>query len=56
MLETKTRAECGISLEEVLVENIFIFLCSMRPLVISNALTEEGTVVEKGAVSRMILD
>lgn len=50
MLETKTWAECGIPLEEVIVGNSFAFLCSMRPLVISNALSEEGTVVEEGAV------
>jgi hypothetical protein len=56
MLETKTWAECGIPLEEVLVENSFAFLCSMRTLVISNALTEKDTVVEEGAFSRTTLD
>jgi hypothetical protein len=56
MLETKTWAECEITLEEVLVGSSFAFLCSMRPLLISNALTEEGTVVEEGEVSRTTLD
>jgi hypothetical protein len=56
MLETKIWAECGIPLEEVLVGNNFVFLCSMRHLVISNALIEEGTVIEEGAVSRTTLD